>query len=210
MSASRMPGRVASGMWADGASVKTRCSYTSSVTAIASYSWHSCATSSSSSRVNTFPVGLCGEFSSTSRVRGPNAARSSSGSNPYRRCRGRPSWWPPSCGTQRDWPADGVRERDAGRVRVVVGLEADHLVAGFAQAQDAGGDGLGGAGGDQHLAGRVVVESPEAALLIGHRGPQGALCRRPAGTGCGRTAAPRPRRRAFPADRRCRGSPARG
>ena len=81
---SRMPGRVARGMWADAASVKTRCSYTSSVTATASYSWHNCAMSSSSVRVNTFPVGLCGELSRTRRVRVENAARRASGSKPYR------------------------------------------------------------------------------------------------------------------------------
>jgi hypothetical protein len=34
--------------------------------------------------VKTLPVVLCGEFSNTSLVRGPNAARSRSGSNPYR------------------------------------------------------------------------------------------------------------------------------
>ncbi len=36
----------------------------------------------SSSGVKTLPVGLCGEFSRTSRVRGPNAARSAAGSKP--------------------------------------------------------------------------------------------------------------------------------
>ena len=36
--------------------------------------------SSSSARVNTLPVGLCGELMMIARVRGPNAARSSSGS----------------------------------------------------------------------------------------------------------------------------------
>ena len=81
---SRMPGRVASGTCRLAASVKTRCSYTSSVTAYASYSWHSWAISRSSSAVNTLPVGLCGELSSTTLVRGPNAARRSSGSNWYR------------------------------------------------------------------------------------------------------------------------------
>ena len=34
--------------------------------------------------MNTLPVGLCGELSSTSRVRLEKAARSSSGSNAYR------------------------------------------------------------------------------------------------------------------------------
>ena len=81
---SRIPGRLASGTCGLAASVKTRCSYTSSVTAYASNSWHSSATSASSAGVKTLPVGLCGEFSSTSRVRGPNAARSAAGSKAYR------------------------------------------------------------------------------------------------------------------------------
>lgn len=54
------------------------------MTAYAPYSWHSSATSASSVGVNTLPVGLCGELSSTSRVRGPNAARRAAGSNAYR------------------------------------------------------------------------------------------------------------------------------
>ncbi len=37
--------------------------------------------SSSSARVNTLPVGLCGELSSTARVRSENAAASASGSS---------------------------------------------------------------------------------------------------------------------------------
>ena len=41
---------------------------------------HSPAISSSSARENTLPVGLCGELTTIARVRGPNAARSSSGS----------------------------------------------------------------------------------------------------------------------------------
>ena len=35
----------------------------------------------SSSAVKTLPVGLCGEFTTIARVRGPNASASSSGSN---------------------------------------------------------------------------------------------------------------------------------
>lgn len=81
---SRIPGRVARGTCGAAASGKTRCSYTSSVTAYASCSWQSSATRASSSGVKTLPVGLCGEFSSTSRVRGPNAARSAAGSKAYR------------------------------------------------------------------------------------------------------------------------------
>ena len=50
------------------------------MTTHASYSRASEQISSSSARENTFPVGLCGEFSSTSRVRGEKAARNESSS----------------------------------------------------------------------------------------------------------------------------------
>ena len=75
---SRIPGSVATGTCS--APSKVRCSYTSSVTTHASCSRASAQTSSSSARVNTFPVGLCGVFSSTRRVRDENAARSDSSS----------------------------------------------------------------------------------------------------------------------------------
>ena len=60
---------------------KVRCSYTSSEIAIASNSWHRAAICSRSSRGRTAPVGLCGVFTSTARVRGENAARSESTSS---------------------------------------------------------------------------------------------------------------------------------
>ena len=50
------------------------------MTTHASYSRASAHTSSSSARENTFPVGLCGELSSTNRVREENAARSEASS----------------------------------------------------------------------------------------------------------------------------------
>ena len=46
-----------------------------------SNSRQSAAIRPSSSRVNTLPLGLLGEFTMIAFVRGPNAARSSSGSN---------------------------------------------------------------------------------------------------------------------------------
>ena len=52
----------------------------SSVNAMTSCSTHSSAMSVSSSRLNTLPVGLCGELRTRPRVRGPNAARSSASS----------------------------------------------------------------------------------------------------------------------------------
>jgi hypothetical protein len=73
---------------------------------------------------------------------------------------------PVRAGTQRDRPAYRPGQRDRRRVRVVVGLEADHLVARLAQPQDRGGDRLGGARGDHHLAVRVALQTPEA-LFVG-------------------------------------------
>ncbi|CAM5729119.1 hypothetical protein STENM223S_07653 [Streptomyces tendae] len=76
---SRMPGKDASGMCS--AASKTRCSYTSSVTTSRSRSTASSAIAVSSWRVRTVPVGLCGVFSSSSRVRSVTASRSSSRSS---------------------------------------------------------------------------------------------------------------------------------
>ncbi len=84
---SRIPSRVASGMCS--VSSKVRYSYTSSVIATRSCSRHTSAMASSSPRVNTVPAGLCGEFTRIARVRGPAAARSSSGSNVNRPSTGR-------------------------------------------------------------------------------------------------------------------------
>ncbi len=74
---SAIPGKVDSGRCTPS---KTRCSYTSSVTASRSCSRHSDAMAPSSASSNTRPVGLCGEFTRISRVRGPTAAANSSGS----------------------------------------------------------------------------------------------------------------------------------
>ncbi len=115
---------------------------------------HAAAISSSSSRPSTRPVGLCGELSSSTRARGPIAARSASASsaNVRRAQRHRP---PPRAG-----------ERDARRVRVVVGLEHDDLVAGVAQPEQRRRDRLGGAERDQHVLG---LEPVPAALVLEHR-----------------------------------------
>jgi hypothetical protein len=72
---SGMPGRVAIGTCSP---VYTRCSYTSSVTTSRSRVTAIRAMAVISSRVNTAPVGLCGELSRMARVRGVTAARSAS------------------------------------------------------------------------------------------------------------------------------------
>ena len=62
--------------------------------------------------------------------------------------------------------------RDAGGVGVVVRLERDDLVAGLAQREQRGGDRLGRAGGDEHLAVGVELEPVEAPLVRGDRRAQ--------------------------------------
>jgi hypothetical protein len=59
---------------------------------------------------------------------------------------------------QRHRPPLRPGERDARGVRVVVRLEGDHLAARLGEGEDARGDRLGGAGGDQHLGVGVVVQ----------------------------------------------------
>ena len=103
------------------------------------------------SRENTLPVGLCGELSSSSRVRGVIARRELVGVE--RRSRAGAA-----CTTRRCAPG----HRDARGVRVVVRLERDDLVARLAQREQRGGDRLGRAGGDEHLGVGVVVEAVEA------------------------------------------------
>ena len=72
---SAMPGSDAIGRCVPS---NTMCSYTSSETTSRSCSQASSATRASSPGVNTTPVGLCGEFSRITRVRGVIAARSAS------------------------------------------------------------------------------------------------------------------------------------
>ena len=57
-------------------------------------------------------------------------------------------------------------------VAVVERLEHDDLVARLAQREQRGGDGLGGAGGHEHLGVGVELEAVEAALVLGDRLPQ--------------------------------------
>ena len=61
---------------------------------------------------------------------------------------------------------------DAGDVGVVEGLQDDHLVTGVHEGQDRGGDRLGGAGGHQHLGGRVELDAVVPGLVRGDRVPQ--------------------------------------
>ena len=74
---SRAPGSVAIGVCGTS---NVRCSYTSSVTMIASWRSASRTIRASVSVSSTAPVGLCGEFTRMIRVRSPTAASSSSGS----------------------------------------------------------------------------------------------------------------------------------
>src|SRR6185369_5307837 len=66
---------------------------------------------------------------------------------------------------QRDRHADAVGHGDVGRVGVVVGLERDDLVARLDQREHGRRDRLGGAGGDQDLAVRVVTEAVEPLVV---------------------------------------------
>ena len=61
---------------------------------------------------------------------------------------------------------------DRGRVGVVERLERDHLVARVDERQERRRDGLGGPGGDQYLAVRVVAQPVVPAAVLGDRLPQ--------------------------------------
>ena len=171
---------------------KTRCSYTSSVTTSRSRSTASSAIAASSSRVSTVPVGLCGVLSRISRVRSVTASRSSSRSR--RKA--------PSCGRRVTGHARAARHRDAGGVRVVVRLQGDDLVARLQQGEQRGGDGLGGARGDQHLG--VGVVGPGRSSAAG----ASAIAVRSSGTpGPGGYWLPRPSRSARTAASRTSSGP---
>src|SRR5581483_9020608 len=73
---------------------------------------------------------------------------------------------------QPDQPGNGAGHGGAGGIGVVGGLEHDDLVARLAQGQHGGGDGLGGADGDQHLVFGRVGEAVPALLVLGHGAPQ--------------------------------------
>src|SRR5690349_17330528 len=66
---------------------------------------------------------------------------------------------------QRDRDADAAGHGDVGRVGVVVGLERDHLVARLDQREHGRRDRLGGAGGNQDLAVRVIPEAVEPLVV---------------------------------------------
>ena len=152
---SRIPGSVAIGTWAPS---KTMCSYTSSVTTRRSCFTQTAAIAASSSRVKTRPDGLPGELRTSEarprahrrleRLRRPDGNRAAARGTDARL---------------------RLRERDAGQVGVVEGLEDDRLVAGREERQEGGAQGLGGAGVDRDLRGRVVVDPVEALLVIRHR-----------------------------------------
>ena len=149
---SAMPGKPASGRWVPS---NTRCSYTSSVTTRRSRSMASSAIAASSASVNTLPVGLCGVFRRSRRVRGVIAAASGVEVDDEA---GR---------SERDHAEPGPRHRHRRAVGVVGGLEGDHLVAGLAEREERGGDGLGGAGRHEDLGVGIDGEAPEATLVLG-------------------------------------------
>ena len=63
----------------------------------------------------------------------------------------------------------GLKQGGSAALALGGRLEADNLVAHLAQRDQGGGDGLGGARGDQHLAVGVVGEVVVALLVVGHR-----------------------------------------
>ena len=132
-------------------------------------------------------AGFSGLLSTTSRVRSaerlPPAPR---GQAPVRRAAG--------C-TSRGDAAGAAHHRQVG---VVERLEQHHLVARLDQGQEGGGQRLGGAGGDGDLARPVELQALEAAVVVGHRLAQLRQARPWAGTGCSRSAPPRPPWRARP------------
>ena len=97
---------------------------------------------------NILPVGLCGVFRMSARVRGPNAAASRAGSN--RQSGG-------ASGTARTVAA---RHGDVGRVGVVGRLEDDHLVAGIDDRQQRVVQQLGRAARDRDLGVRIDRPAP--------------------------------------------------
>ncbi len=78
---------------------------------------------------------------------------------------------------------DGTGERDARLVAVVHRLEHHDLVAGVEHAEQCSGERFGRAGRHEHLGVGVVLESVEAALVLGDRRSEHRVTRVPAGTG---------------------------
>ena len=110
---------------------------------------------SSSSALNTLPVGLCGRVEQQQSGAGAKRGGELVG---IEAVAGR---------AQLHQPAPSTGHRDVGRVDVEVRLERHHLVAGAGQGQDRGGDRLSGARGDQHLGVGIEVHAPEPLLVLG-------------------------------------------
>ena len=72
-------------------------------------------------------------------------------------------------GQQRGGDVAGAGEADDGAVGVVERLEGEDLVARADEREQGGGDGLGGAGGDDDLGLRVRFQAVEALLVEGDR-----------------------------------------
>ena len=68
---------------------------------------------------------------------------------------------------QADEAGDGAGHGGSGRVGVVGRLEHDDLVAGLAQGQERGGDGLGGPDGHEDVGVGVEVEAVPVPLVGG-------------------------------------------
>ena len=74
---------------------------------------------------------------------------------------------------QRNRHQSRTRQRHDRGVRVVVGLEDDHLVLGVVeQRQQRGGERLGRTGGHQHVPGGIQPEAVEPLLVLRDRGEQ--------------------------------------
>ena len=114
------------------------------------------ATCASSSGEKTLPVGLCGELRSTSLVRGPTAAAKLVRIEV------------PIGRVQAHRARHGAGHGRAGGVGVVHRLEHDDLVAGLAQRQHGGGDGLRGPDGDEHIGLGMQVQAVPGALVGRH------------------------------------------
>ena len=101
------------------------------------------------------PVGLCGVLRRSIRVRGPIGRGQLVGvEGPVGR-------------VEADQPGDGAGHRGAGGVGVVGRLEHHDLVAGLAQREQGGGDGLGGPDGDEDLGLGSEVEAVPDVLVGG-------------------------------------------
>ncbi len=102
------------------------------------------------------PVGLWGELSSSILVRGPNGGGQLVGIEA------------PVGRVQTHEARHGACHGGSGGVGVVGRLEHDDLVAGLAQRQQCGRDGLGGPDGDEHLGLGVELDAVPGPLMGRH------------------------------------------